>query len=245
MAEHGLIAPWRGTLAEPPPRLIAPGNITASPGQDVVMSCPVLSDVPYNLTWSWDGKAARPGHGRTRLLQNRSLEISGVQPGDGGLYECVARSAHGTATASLWLFVQGRLCPAWDPGPGDALPRGRKADGTRVLSPSPTPCRGAVGEGRRQPAAFRQGPGSAAELHSQGPPRAPHCLEALGLGAGAGREVTHRDRGAFLLPVPRGTVLPSQGPWAEGEGLGVACSSGERKAMEYPRAVHLRWLACC
>ncbi|XP_072739134.1 hemicentin-2-like [Ciconia boyciana] len=94
------------SVSEPPLRLIAPGNITASPGQDVVMSCPVLSDVPYNLTWSWDGKAAQPGDGRTRLLQNRSLEISRVQPGDGGLYECTARSAHGTATASLWLLVQ-------------------------------------------------------------------------------------------------------------------------------------------
>ncbi|KAM6372038.1 LOW QUALITY PROTEIN: hemicentin-2 [Pluvialis apricaria] len=94
------------SVSEPPPRLIAPANITASPGQDVVMSCPVLSHVPYNLTWSWDGKAAQPGDGRTRLLQNRSLEISRVQPGDGGLYECVARSAHGTAAASLWLFIQ-------------------------------------------------------------------------------------------------------------------------------------------
>ncbi|KAM6117600.1 hemicentin-2 [Phoenicopterus ruber ruber] len=94
------------SVSEPPPRLIAPGNITASPGQDVVMSCPVVGDVPYNLTWSWDGKAARPGDSRTRLLQNRSLEISRVQPGDGGLYECVARSAHGSAAASLWLFVQ-------------------------------------------------------------------------------------------------------------------------------------------
>ncbi|KAM6193100.1 hemicentin-2 [Sarcoramphus papa] len=94
------------SVSEPPPRLIAPSNITASPGQDVVMSCLVLGDMPYNLTWSWDGKAAQPGDGRTRLLQNRSLEISRVQPADGGLYECVARSAHGTATASLWLFVQ-------------------------------------------------------------------------------------------------------------------------------------------
>ncbi|KAK4811635.1 hypothetical protein QYF61_022728 [Mycteria americana] len=105
-AGHGLVSPRRAVFAEPPPRLIAPGNITASPGQDVVMSCPVLSDVPYNLTWSWDGKAAQPGDGRTRLLQNRSLEISRVQPGDGGPYECTARSAHGTATASLWLLVQ-------------------------------------------------------------------------------------------------------------------------------------------
>ncbi|NXP11725.1 HMCN2 protein, partial [Thinocorus orbignyianus] len=94
------------SVSEPPPRLVVPGNITASPGQDVVMTCLVMSDVPYNLTWSWDGKAAQPGDGRTRLLQNHSLEINHVQPEDGGLYECVARSTHGTATASLWLFIQ-------------------------------------------------------------------------------------------------------------------------------------------
>lgn len=94
------------------------------------MSCPVLSDAPYNLTWSWDRKAAQPGDGRTRLLQNRSLEISRVQPGDGGLYECVARSAHGSAAASLWLFIQGRLCPVGDPGLGDA-PR----EGGRPVAP--------------------------------------------------------------------------------------------------------------
>uniref|UniRef100_A0A803VG77 Ig-like domain-containing protein n=1 Tax=Ficedula albicollis TaxID=59894 RepID=A0A803VG77_FICAL len=101
----------------PPPRLIAPGNITASPGQDVVMSCVVLGDEPYNLTWSWDGKAAPPGDGRTRLLQNHSLQISPVQPGDGGLYECVAQSAHGTATASLWLFIQEAPWVKVDPSP--------------------------------------------------------------------------------------------------------------------------------
>ncbi|KAJ7414143.1 hemicentin-2 [Willisornis vidua] len=105
------------SVSEPPPRVIALGNVTASPGQDVVMSCLVLGDVPYNLTWSWDGKSAQPGDGRTRLLQNRSLEISHVQPGDGGLYECVARSAHGTATASLWLFVQEAPWVKVDPSP--------------------------------------------------------------------------------------------------------------------------------
>nr|XP_047909504.1 hemicentin-2 [Anser cygnoides] len=94
------------SVSEPPPRLLAPGNVTASPGQDVVLSCPVLSAVPYNLTWSWDGRVALQGGGRARLLQNHSLEISRVQPGDAGPYECIARSAHGTATASVWLFVQ-------------------------------------------------------------------------------------------------------------------------------------------
>lgn len=119
---HRLISPSHSVLSEPPPRLIAPANITASPGQDVVMSCLVLGNVPYNLTWSWDGKAAQPGDGRTRLLQNHSLEISHVQPGDGGQYECMAQSAHGTATASLWLFIEGRFCPTL--APGDASPHG-------------------------------------------------------------------------------------------------------------------------
>uniref|UniRef100_A0A8D2MDL8 Ig-like domain-containing protein n=1 Tax=Zonotrichia albicollis TaxID=44394 RepID=A0A8D2MDL8_ZONAL len=105
------------SVSEPPPRLITPGNITASPGQDVVMSCVVQGDVPYNLTWSWDGKVAQPGAGRARLLQNSSLEISHVQPGDGGLYECVAQSAHGTATASLWLFIQEAPWVKVDPSP--------------------------------------------------------------------------------------------------------------------------------
>lgn len=88
------------------------------------MSCPVLSDVPYNLTWSWNGKATQLRDGRTRLLQNRSLEIIRVQPGDGGLYECVAHSAHGSAAASLWLFIQGRLCPTGDTGLADVLREG-------------------------------------------------------------------------------------------------------------------------
>lgn len=97
------------------------------------------------------------------------------------------------------------------------------ADGTRGLSPSPTLCRGAVGEGGRQPPAFRQGPGAAAELHGRGSPPAPHRLEALGMGAGAGREVTHGDQSVFILPVLLGMALPLQGLW-----LRVACSPGER-----------------
>lgn len=183
---HGLLSPRHPVFVEPPLRLIAPGNITASPGRDVVMSCVVLGDVPYNLTWSWDGKAAQPGDGRTRLLQNHSLEISHVRPGDGGLYECVAQSARGTATASLWLFIQGRLRCCVGPWPGDILPCGRVVNGTWGLSLAPTPCRGAMGEGGPQSSAFQQGPGAAAELHGRGPPPAPHHLEALGLGTATG-----------------------------------------------------------
>uniref|UniRef100_A0A8C4YVD5 Hemicentin-2 n=1 Tax=Gopherus evgoodei TaxID=1825980 RepID=A0A8C4YVD5_9SAUR len=95
--------------AEPPPYLVSPGNITALPGEGVIMSCPVSGDVAYNLTWSRDGKVLQPDEGWVRVLRNLSLEIVSVQLDDGGRYECTASNGHGTATASIWLFVQGKL----------------------------------------------------------------------------------------------------------------------------------------
>lgn len=38
---------------------------------------------------------------------------------------------------------------------------------------------------------------------------------------------------------------PRRDARAEGEGHGVAHSSGKRKALHYPQPVHLRWLASC
>uniref|UniRef100_A0A8C3XUU2 Hemicentin-2 n=3 Tax=Chelydra serpentina TaxID=8475 RepID=A0A8C3XUU2_CHESE len=94
------------SVTEPPPYLVPPGNITALPGEGVVMSCPVSGDVVYNLTWSRDGKVLQPDEGWVRVLRNLSLEIVSVQLDDGGRYECTASNSHGTANASIWLFVQ-------------------------------------------------------------------------------------------------------------------------------------------
>ncbi|XP_030391160.1 hemicentin-2 isoform X4 [Gopherus evgoodei] len=94
------------SVTEPPPYLVSPGNITALPGEGVIMSCPVSGDVAYNLTWSRDGKVLQPDEGWVRVLRNLSLEIVSVQLDDGGRYECTASNGHGTATASIWLFVQ-------------------------------------------------------------------------------------------------------------------------------------------
>ncbi|XP_023961842.2 hemicentin-2 isoform X1 [Chrysemys picta bellii] len=94
------------SVTEPPPYLVPPGNITALPGEGVIMSCPVSGDVAYNLTWSRDGKVLQPDEGWVRVLRNLSLEIVSVQLDDGGRYECTASNGHGTANASIWLFVQ-------------------------------------------------------------------------------------------------------------------------------------------
>ncbi|XP_067398294.1 hemicentin-2 [Emydura macquarii macquarii] len=94
------------SVTEPIPYLLPPKNITALPGEGVVMSCPVSGDGAYNLTWRRDGAVLQPEEGRARILRNLSLEIVSVRLGDGGRYECTASNAHGTASASIWLFVQ-------------------------------------------------------------------------------------------------------------------------------------------
>ncbi|EMP34679.1 Hemicentin-2 [Chelonia mydas] len=94
------------SVTKPPPYLVPPRNITALPGQGVIMSCPVSGDVAYNLTWSRDGKVLQLDEGWVRVLRNLSLEIVSVQLDDGGRYECTASNSHGTANASIWLFVQ-------------------------------------------------------------------------------------------------------------------------------------------
>nr|XP_032653549.1 hemicentin-2 isoform X2 [Chelonoidis abingdonii] len=94
------------SVTELPLYLVPPGNITALPGEGVIMSCPVSGDVAYNLTWSRDGKVLQPDEGWVRVLRNLSLEIVSVQLDDGGRYECTASNGHGTAHASIWLFVQ-------------------------------------------------------------------------------------------------------------------------------------------
>uniref|UniRef100_A0A8D0H9X7 Ig-like domain-containing protein n=1 Tax=Sphenodon punctatus TaxID=8508 RepID=A0A8D0H9X7_SPHPU len=94
------------SVTEPPPRLVPPENITASPGQGVVMSCHLSEEVVHNLTWAQDGKMLEPGKGRVSILGNLSLEIVGVQLGDAGQYDCTAGNAQGMETASIWLFVQ-------------------------------------------------------------------------------------------------------------------------------------------
>ncbi|XP_063792751.1 hemicentin-2 [Pseudophryne corroboree] len=92
------------SVADPPPTISLHSNVTASPGDLAVLSCHVLGDVRYNLTWQHDGKALKEG--RLWILPNSSLQIQDVQPGDTGLYQCTARNSHGATTASVWLTVQ-------------------------------------------------------------------------------------------------------------------------------------------
>nr|XP_021547233.1 hemicentin-2 [Neomonachus schauinslandi] len=93
-------------VTDPPPQLVPAPNITVSPGETAVLSCQVLSDVPYNLTWIRDWRVLSASTGRVAQLANLSLEVSDIIPIDGGRYQCMASNANGVTRASIWLLVR-------------------------------------------------------------------------------------------------------------------------------------------
>ncbi|XP_059849711.1 hemicentin-1-like [Hypanus sabinus] len=92
-------------VTEPPPSVEIPQNVTAFPGDQVVLTCTILGSVRYNITWMRDGIELQTDNKRIIPLRNSSLEIRNVQPADTGPYECVAVNMYGWSRASVWLFV--------------------------------------------------------------------------------------------------------------------------------------------
>uniref|UniRef100_A0A7N5KTI0 Hemicentin 2 n=1 Tax=Ailuropoda melanoleuca TaxID=9646 RepID=A0A7N5KTI0_AILME len=93
-------------VTDPPPQLVPAPNITVSLGETAVLSCQVLSDVPYNLTWIRDWRVLSASTGRVTQLADLSLEVSDIIPSDGGRYQCMASNANGVTRASMWLLVR-------------------------------------------------------------------------------------------------------------------------------------------
>ncbi|XP_066112042.1 hemicentin-2 isoform X1 [Saccopteryx bilineata] len=93
-------------ITDPPPQLLPVPNVTVSPGETAVLSCQVLGEAPYNLTWVRDWRVLSASTGRVRQLANLSLEVSAIIPSDRGRYQCIASNANGVTRASVWLLVR-------------------------------------------------------------------------------------------------------------------------------------------
>lgn len=97
--------------ADPPPQLVPGPNVTVSPGETAILSCQVLGETPYNLTWVRDWRALPATAGRISQLHDLSLEVRSITPSDGGQYQCVASNPNGVTRASTWLLVRGKALP--------------------------------------------------------------------------------------------------------------------------------------
>ncbi|XP_053523819.1 hemicentin-2 [Artibeus jamaicensis] len=93
-------------VTDPPPQLVPAPNVTVSPGETAILSCSVLGEAPYNLTWVRDWRVLSASTGRVTQLADLSLEVSAAIPSDGGRYQCIASNANGVTRASVWLLVR-------------------------------------------------------------------------------------------------------------------------------------------
>ncbi|XP_073909095.1 hemicentin-2 isoform X2 [Castor canadensis] len=93
-------------VTDPPPQLVPGPSVTVSPGETAILSCQVLGEAPYNLTWVRDWRVLPASEGRATQLANLSLEIRGIIPSDGGQYQCVVSNTNGVTRASTWLLVR-------------------------------------------------------------------------------------------------------------------------------------------
>uniref|UniRef100_A0A452F193 Hemicentin 2 n=1 Tax=Capra hircus TaxID=9925 RepID=A0A452F193_CAPHI len=96
----------RIVVTDPPPQLVPVPNVTVSPGETAILSCLVLSEAPYNLTWVRDWRVLSASTGRVTQLADLSLEIKNTTPSDGGRYQCMASNSNGVTRASVWLLVR-------------------------------------------------------------------------------------------------------------------------------------------
>lgn len=102
---HSSLRPF--VPAEPPPQLSPAPNVTVSPGETARLSCEVLDEGPFNLTWIREWRALPAAGDRVTQLADLSLELRAVVPSDAGQYQCVASNANGVTRASIWLLVRG------------------------------------------------------------------------------------------------------------------------------------------
>ncbi|KAH9500753.1 Hemicentin-1, partial [Bulinus truncatus] len=94
-------------VSDPPPGIITPENVTVMPGEMAILSCIVISTVPYNITWK---RGTHFGQltldPRIRTFSNDSLIIYNVGRQDEGTYSCTVQNEGGSITENLFLRLK-------------------------------------------------------------------------------------------------------------------------------------------
>ncbi|KAL1491476.1 hypothetical protein ABEB36_012070 [Hypothenemus hampei] len=80
-----------------------PQDVEALAGQRVTFKCQAEGDPVPNVIWRRDD--GKMPYGRVSVLDDRSLQIENVQPGDDGLYICNAENIMGSIAAKASLVV--------------------------------------------------------------------------------------------------------------------------------------------
>ena len=82
---------------------ISPGNVTASPGDDVKITCTSRGKPTPTVEWYKDD-ISLTSHGRVRVSRTDVI-ISQVQLSDSGYYRCLGYHNYGSASDKMYLNV--------------------------------------------------------------------------------------------------------------------------------------------
>uniref|UniRef100_A0A8C0UCY8 Uncharacterized protein n=1 Tax=Cyanistes caeruleus TaxID=156563 RepID=A0A8C0UCY8_CYACU len=109
LARAGLEVTGAPTELHPPVISLLPANQTVLPvGATVRLPCGEgAHDPPGSVGWLKDGSALVGAQPRASLLENGTLQITGLRVKDSGLYECVVTSPAGETRWGISLEVQG------------------------------------------------------------------------------------------------------------------------------------------
>ncbi|XP_075415669.1 hemicentin-2 [Tenrec ecaudatus] len=84
---------------------VEPQDVTARPGEDVVLRCQAAGEPVPTVEWLQAGQSLRARR-RLRTLPDGSLWLESVEARDAGIYECVAHNLLGSAKAQALLAVR-------------------------------------------------------------------------------------------------------------------------------------------
>ncbi|XP_012862831.2 hemicentin-2 [Echinops telfairi] len=84
---------------------VEPQDVTARPGEDVVLRCQATGEPVPTVEWLQAGQSLRARR-RLRTLPDGSLWLESVEARDAGIYECVAHNLLGSAKAQVFLAVR-------------------------------------------------------------------------------------------------------------------------------------------
>ncbi|XP_016159324.1 PREDICTED: roundabout homolog 3 [Ficedula albicollis] len=123
MARAGLEVTGAPTELHPAVISLLPTNHTVLPGGATVrLPCGAgAHDPPGSVGWLKDGSALVGVQPRASLLENGTLQITGLRVRDSGLYECVATSPAGETRWGISLEVQGDESNLSLPSPAPGL----------------------------------------------------------------------------------------------------------------------------
>ncbi|XP_068028053.1 roundabout homolog 3 [Anomalospiza imberbis] len=125
LARAGLEVTGAPTELQPPVLSLLPANRTVLPvGATVRLPCGAgAHEPPGSVGWLKDGSALVGVQPRASLLENGTLQITGLRVRDSGLYNCVATSPTGETRWGISLEVQGDESDLSLPSPApDLLP---------------------------------------------------------------------------------------------------------------------------